>query len=63
LGPYRVFSFCGAHYSLTLVDDASRDVWLYLMKEKSEVEFFLKEFVVMVKTQFNKQVKVVCSDN
>jgi len=33
------------------------------MKEKSEVEFFLKEFVVMVKTQFNKQVKVVCSDN
>jgi len=42
-----------------LVDDASRGVWLYLMKEKSEVGTLLKEFVSMAQTQFDKQVKVV----
>ena len=62
-GPYRVPSSCGACYFLTLVDDGSRSVWLYLMKEKSEVELFLKGFVAMVKTQFDKQVEVVQTNN
>ena len=57
--PYRTPSSCGASYFLTLVDDASRGVWLYLMKEKSEVDTLLKEFVSMAQTQFDKQVKVV----
>jgi len=33
-GSYKIPSFCGAHYFLTTVDDASRPVWIYLMKEK-----------------------------
>jgi len=48
---------------LTLVDDASRIVWLYLMKEKREVGHFLKNFVSMAKTQFGKDVKVIRTDN
>jgi len=35
-GPYRTKSFCDAQYFLTIVDDASRGVWIYLLKEKSE---------------------------
>jgi len=62
-GPYRVPTSCGAYYFLTVVDDASRAVWLFLMKEKSEVGTLLKGFVSMVKTQFGKQVKIVRMDN
>jgi len=56
-------SSCGAHYFLTLVDDASRVVWLYLMREKGEAGTRLKGFISMAKTQFGKQVKVVRMDN
>ena len=31
-GLYRVPSSCRAHYFLILADDASQEVWLYLMK-------------------------------
>ena len=35
-GAYRTKSFCGAQYFLTIVDDATRGAWAYLMKERSE---------------------------
>jgi len=35
-GVYHVKSFSGAKYFVTIVDDASRGVWVYLMNEKSE---------------------------
>jgi len=62
-GPYRVSSLCGAHYFLTIVDDASRGVWVYLMWDKSEADYFLKQFIIMAKTQFGKGVKVAQPDN
>ncbi|XP_048228520.1 uncharacterized protein LOC8264641 isoform X2 [Ricinus communis] len=62
-GPYRVVSSCGASYFLTIVDDFSRGVWIYLLIDKTEVENVLCNFLVMVKRQFNKEVKVVRSDN
>ena len=30
-GPYTEASSCGAHYFFTIVDDASRATWVYLM--------------------------------
>lgn len=62
-GPYRVRSSCGASYFLTIVDDFSRAVWIYLLVEKSEVANTLKNFCTMVVTQFNRKVKIVRSDN
>ena len=41
-GTYRTSSFCGAYYFLTIVDDASRATWVYLMKDKTEVSKLLK---------------------
>jgi len=35
-GPYRVKASSGANYFLT-IDDDSRVMWVYLMKEKDEV--------------------------
>ena len=63
LGPYRIPSSCGAHYFLSVVDDASRATWVYLIKDRTEASKQLKSFILMVKTQFGKGVKVVRSDN
>jgi len=46
-GPYRIKSLCGAQYFLTIVDDASRGIWIYLLKDKSEASQYLKEFYIM----------------
>ena len=47
-GPYHEPSSYGAHYFLRIVDDASRGVWLYLMKDKGETGPLLRYFVVTV---------------
>jgi GAG-pre-integrase domain/Integrase core domain len=62
-GPYRVASHCGAHYFLTIIDDFSRSVWVYLMAKKKEVADVIMEFCTMVTTQFEKSVKCIRSDN
>lgn len=38
-GPYKTPSSCGSYYFLTIVDDYSRGVWTYLLRNKSEVEY------------------------
>ncbi|XP_021732478.1 uncharacterized protein LOC110699281 [Chenopodium quinoa] len=40
-GPSNTTSTCGAHYFLTIVNDFSRGVWLYLLNDKTEVLFAL----------------------
>lgn len=62
-GPYSVSSSSGASYFLTIVDDCSRGIWIYLMANKSEVAKLIKNFCAMTKTQFNKIVKCIRSDN
>ncbi|CAA7037263.1 unnamed protein product [Microthlaspi erraticum] len=62
-GAYRTLSTSGSAYFLTIVDDCSRAVWVYLLQEKREVAENLKNFFKMVERQFNKKVRVVRSDN
>ncbi|GKC02232.1 retrovirus-related pol polyprotein from transposon TNT 1-94, partial [Tanacetum coccineum] len=62
-GPYRSPSFCGARYFLTVVDDYSRATRIYLLIDKRHVSLNLCNFIVTVERQFNKQVKVVRSEN
>ncbi|KAL2941173.1 Retrovirus-related Pol polyprotein from transposon RE1 [Bienertia sinuspersici] len=62
-GSYKTPSSCGAHYFLTIVDDFSRGVWVYLLKDKTEVYSSFRSFFAMVKCQFEVSVKYVRSDN
>ena len=62
-GAYRIKSFSGAQYFLTIVDDASRGVWVYLMNEKSEASQLLMDFCAMADTQFWGKVNIIRSDN
>lgn len=62
-GPYTTPSSCGAIYFLTVVDDYSRAVWVYLLHNKIEVFKYFSSFFAMVTCQFETIVKVVRSDN
>lgn len=62
-GPYRTSTISGAKYFLTVVDDFSRVVWVYLMRDKGQTGDLLRTFCNMVKTQFGKTVKIIRSDN
>nr|XP_016476182.1 PREDICTED: uncharacterized protein LOC107797775 [Nicotiana tabacum] len=62
-GPYNTITHSGNRYFLTLVDDYSRSTWTYLLSTKSNAFTTLKDFIVMVETQFSYRVKTVRSDN
>ncbi|KAJ0547538.1 putative RNA-directed DNA polymerase [Helianthus annuus] len=62
-GPYRVSSNEGFKYFLTVVDDYSRTVWCYLLKNKMEVFENITGFYELLLTQFKKRVKIFRSDN
>ncbi|KAL1194230.1 Retrovirus-related Pol polyprotein from transposon RE1 [Cardamine amara subsp. amara] len=62
-GPYRTASLCNSFYFLTIVDDYSRGVWVYLLRNKTQVGETIRNFMTLIKRQFNKEVKVVRSDN
>ena len=62
-GPYSICTHDGFKFFLTIVDDATRSTWVYLMKAKSDVKHLLISFYNMVYTQFNTGIKVIRSDN
>ncbi|KAF5812650.1 putative RNA-directed DNA polymerase [Helianthus annuus] len=62
-GKYRFQSLSGANFFLTIVDDYSRHVWVFLIKRKSDASTCLVNFCKMIKTQFDKVVKRIRCDN
>ncbi|GJU75734.1 retrovirus-related pol polyprotein from transposon TNT 1-94 [Tanacetum coccineum] len=62
-GPYKVFTLGHHKYFLTIVDDCSRAVWTFLLIKKSGAYPVFKTFINFVKTQFEKEIKLVRSDN
>ena len=62
-GPYFVCTYDGFRFFLTIVNDAIRSTWVYLMKAKSDVKQLLISFYNMILTQFNIGIKAIRSDN
>ncbi|CAH9066166.1 unnamed protein product [Cuscuta epithymum] len=62
-GPHNTPSSCDAVYFLTIVDNFSRSVWVYLLRNKSEVHKVFSTFLAMVERQFDVKVKIIRSDN
>lgn len=44
-GPYRKPTYDKKYYFVTIVDDCSRYIWIYLIQSKSEVVIVLKKIV------------------
>jgi Integrase core domain len=62
-GPAAVESYNGFKYFVIFIDDFSRTTWIYLMKNKSEVFSHFQNFTNMIETQFNKNIKILRTDN
>lgn len=62
-GPYRVPYKSKYRYFLTLVDDYSRNTWIYLLQLKSDALAFMKKFLEYAFTHFGKKIKYIRSDN
>ncbi|KAL2242369.1 UNVERIFIED_CONTAM: Retrovirus-related Pol polyprotein from transposon RE1 [Sesamum indicum] len=62
-GPYKTSTLTGCNYVLTILDNYSRSLWTYLLKQKDQVVSTLHTFITMVETQFAAKVKVIRSDN
>ena len=63
MGPMETESIGRARYILTFVDDYSKYVWAYFLREKSEVAKRTIEHIKHVERQTEKQVKILRSDN
>lgn len=62
-GPIKHTSIGVAHYFVSFLDDYSRKVWVYFMKQKFEVFRIFKQWKAKVDNQTGKKVKYFRSDN
>jgi transposase InsO family protein len=62
-GPSRKPSYGGARYMLTIIDDYSRKVWTYFLKNKDDTFAAFKDWKVMIERQADRKVKVLRTDN
>ncbi|GKA48096.1 ribonuclease H-like domain-containing protein, partial [Tanacetum coccineum] len=62
-GPYKVTSSKGFRFFLTVVDDYTSAVWVYLIKSKDEVSHFITIFYNLIENQFKRKIKVFKCDN
>lgn len=63
MGPARVTSLGGAKYFLSIIDDYSKRVWVYILKSKDEAFEKFKEWKSLVENQSEKKVKKLRTDN
>ena len=61
-GPTKTMPMGGCRYYVTFIDDYTRKVWVYFLKEKSEVFTHFQTFKAMVEKQSGKHVKCLRSD-
>ncbi|CAJ2647891.1 unnamed protein product [Trifolium pratense] len=61
-GAIEVPTLGGSRYFMTCVDEFTRKVWIYLLKEKSEVFSMFKNFCVLAERQSENKLKVLRTD-
>lgn len=62
-GPYNDETHNRARYFLTILDDYSRVIWVFLMTNKNEVKTILPRFFNHVITQFDTTIKQIRIEN
>ena len=58
----KTMSISGYKYYGTFIDDHTRKVWVYFMKQKSEVFGHFKKFKATVEKETSEQIKTLRSD-
>lgn len=62
-GPSTVTSLGGSNYYVTFIDDSSRKVWVYFLKNKSDVFDAFKRWRALVENETDLKIKCLQSDN
>jgi hypothetical protein len=62
-GPSQVSSLNGSCYYVTFIDDSTRKLWIYFMKNKSDVFEIFKKWKSLVENQTGLKLKCLRSDN
>ncbi|KAH9648835.1 hypothetical protein KPL70_025759 [Citrus sinensis] len=62
-GPEQTASLGGARYFMSLIDDFSRMVWVYMLKTKDDAFEKFKIWKTLVETQTNRKVRRLRTDN
>jgi Integrase core domain/GAG-pre-integrase domain len=62
-GPIRQTSVSDLKYMVTFINDFSRYVWVYFMKEKSETLSKFKEFKEKIESDVDKKIQCLRTDN
>ena len=62
-GSAQVSSLGGSHYYVTFIDDATRKVWVYFPRHKSDVFQTFKKWKCLVENETSKKLKCLKSDN
>ena len=62
-GPVPTTTMGGSRYFVIFVDDFSRYTWIYLLKNRSELQQVYYNFATMIRAQFSATIKVFRSDN
>lgn len=62
-GPFHYVTYNGERYFLTIVDDFTRATWVYLMHSKLDTLSMIKNFVILVETQFSTTIQIIRTDN
>ncbi|XP_066596493.1 uncharacterized protein [Prorops nasuta] len=62
-GPMENITFGGSRYTLTFIDDYTKKVFVYLLKEKGQVIMKFAEFKAMVENDTGRKIKNLRTDN
>ena len=62
-GSSKIPNITGAKWFVSFIDDCTKTIWLFLMKEKFEVSHIFFIFYKIIKTQFGVPIKRFRSDN
>lgn len=62
-GPMPIPSLGGHKYFMTIIDDFSRKIFLYPLKNKSEAFEKFEDFFNLIENQMGKKVRAIRSDN
>ena len=62
-GASKIESLGGARYFLSLVDDFSRRVWVYILKNKNDSFDYFKKWKVLIETETERKIKRLRNDN